>query len=382
MPKPQTPSAAASGTETFSSLQLRGISSLRDTFCSSHHSRDFSFARGAYMRSRVLVVGSIFLLLTPLWTLLDTVMLPQETLNTTMSARLIMVLALLSTLWLARTSLGNYQRARLAAGLLLAIPAAFYAVVLFSLGVGTPHSLIGYSFIPYMLTVMLGIFPLTLLESGVAGLALLALQAGSQWVSGSWLTPQGFQESWLLAALLFITLSANYFSLGLLLRLYREATHDSLTGLLNRGALHQSVSQLRTRRPPPALTLLMMDLDHFKRINDTYGHSVGDQVLRQFADILRQQLDRNDFKARYGGEEFAAVLSNRSKAQAMAIAEDIRQRAERTMVTDYEGNQFSFTVSIGVASFGTDESLEDVARRADDRLYAAKQRERNCVVGD
>lgn len=382
MPKSPSTAPPQAGAETFSSLQLRGISSLRDTFCSHHHSRDFSFARGAYMRSRVLVVGSIFLLLTPLWTLLDTVMLPPDIQPATFTARLVMVLALLLTLWLARTSLGSYQRARLAAGLLLGIPAMFYAVVLHSLGVGTAHSLIGYSFIPYMLTVMLSIFPLTLLESGIAGLALLALQAGSQWVSGSWLTPQGFQESWLLAALLFITLSANYFSLGLLLRLYREATHDSLTGLLNRGALHQSVTQLRTRRPPPALTLLMMDLDYFKRINDTYGHSVGDQVLRQFADILRQQLDKNDFKARYGGEEFVAVLNNRSKAQAMEIAEGIRQQAERTMVTDHEGNSFNFTVSVGVASFGEDEPLEAVARRADERLYAAKQRARNCVVGD
>src|SRR5690606_24615515 len=172
------------------------------------------------------------------------------------------------------------------------------------------------------------------------------------------------------------------FSLGLLLRLYREATHDPLSGLLNRGALQQSVNQLRNRKPAPTLTLLMMDLDHFKRINDTHGHSVGDQVLRQFADILRQNLDKNDFKARYGGEEFAAVLSNRGKTQAMAIAEGIRKQAERTVVTDYEGNRFNFTVSIGVASFGNDEALEDVARRADERLYAAKQRARNCVVGD
>ncbi len=166
-----------------------------------------------------------------------------------------------------------------------------------------------------------------------------------------------------------------------MLRLYREATHDPLTGLLNRGALIQSLAQVRRANPEQPMSLLMMDLDYFKRINDQYGHSVGDMVLRQFAQLLRQTVGRVDLVARYGGEEFVAVLTNHSKEKAIALAEDLRKRVETTSVTSHDGEQLNFTVSIGVATLHADEAFDSAARRADDRLYEAKKTSRNCVVG-
>ena len=356
------------------------ISSLFDTLTSRSHSRDFAYARGDYLRNRVIVVGVVFLALLPFWTLIDRFMLPAASLSAALVARLAMLAALLLIILLAHHSKARFQLARLSAGLLLSMPALFYALVLSTLS-GGETSLIGYSFIPYMLVAMLAIFPFTLMESAILGLALIVLQAYAQHVTGMLWSAASIQAIWLLAALLVISITANYFQLGLMLRLYREATHDPLTGLLNRGALSQAMEQYGLRESSSPRALLMMDLDHFKRINDGHGHTFGDDVLRNFAGILRQSLRSTDLAARYGGEEFVAVLTDTDKQTALEIAERIRARTEASSLTDYEGNPVSYTVSIGVASFQPDDSFHTVAVRADNRLYEAKKLSRNCVVG-
>ncbi|HUH58912.1 MAG TPA: diguanylate cyclase [Candidimonas sp.] len=372
--QPESPSGA------FAGIKAVGISSIQDTLSCRRHSKDFAYARGDYLRSRVLVVGLIFAILTPLWVIMDIAVLPAATLAYTTPGRFFLMAGLLATIWLARCSRARIGRIRISAGLLIALPASFYALVLITLPAGAIDSLVGYSFIPFLLVATLSIFPFTLAESAASGLALLLLHIFSQYVSGSWMTPAGWEDIWLLSALFVVALTANYFHLVLLLRLYREATHDPLTGLLNRGALAHNLQQLATVRPRVPMTLLMLDMDHFKRINDAHGHSVGDQVLRKFASILRQQVRKADFVSRYGGEEFVAVLVGTQKADAAIVAERIRQQAESTHVYNHEGVPVPFTVSIGVASFHDDEPLDDVARRADDRLYEAKKRQRNCVV--
>jgi len=356
-------------------------SSVRDTLSGSRHSRDFAFARAEFIHNRVFTVGLIFLVLSPFWAIIDSLMLPEATQHAAIWGRIAMVAGLAFAVFMARRSPGRIPMARACAGLLIGLPAAFFALVLATLPAGQANDLIGYSFIPYMLIVVLGIFPFTLIESAVFGLALIALQVFALHVSGQWLSMKGIQEIWLLSALLSITLTTNHFHLGMLLRLYREATHDPLTGLLNRGALIQSVSQARRLKDSQPMALLMMDLDHFKRINDERGHSVGDKVLRQFTQLLTQSIKSSDIAARYGGEEFMAVLLNTSKEAAMTIAEQLRQRVESSPVADHEGKLFKITVSIGVATLYPDEPLETAARRADDRLYEAKKISRNCVVG-
>lgn len=360
-------------------LTNKAFALLRDALANRGYSRDFAYVRSEYLRNRTVLVCGLFLLLMPFWTLLDWAMLPREALPYTLAGRVAMALVLGLIMVLTRHSRLQLQRVRLACGLLLATPAAFYALVL----AVTPQgegALIGYSFIPYMLVAMLAIFPFTLLESSALGLMLVALEAYALHAAGSLATSAGLQDLWLLAALLSIALTANYFQLTLMLRLHREATHDPLTGLLNRGALLRSMVQMAARRPAPQAALLMLDLDHFKRINDTHGHMTGDDVLRHFTRQLAQTLRPADIAARYGGEEFIAVLMDADRDAALEIAERIRHRVETTALRDEQGNAIHYTVSIGIAMLKPGDSFEEAVKKADNRLYEAKRQARNRVV--
>jgi diguanylate cyclase (GGDEF) domain len=361
-------------------LKVMSVSLLRDTFSGRSHSNDFAYARGDYLRVRVMVISVLFIGLLPFWAFIDWLMLPREMWLGVGASRALMAGLLVSAYMLARHSRTRLTWSRLSAGIVLATPATFYALILASV---PEHSepLLGYNFIPYMLVAMLAIFPFTLVESAALGTAFLALEAYALHASELLWTGAGAQAVWLLAALLSIAMTANYFQLGLMLRLYREATHDPLTGLLNRGALIRSMKQLTLMEHPPVMYLLMMDLDHFKRINDEHGHAFGDDVLQSFAKILQETLRPQDMAARYGGEEFVAVLFDPDKDTAMHIAEAIRLRAEAAHIDGPRGKPVSYTVSIGVASLEPGDTFERSIVRADTRLYEAKASSRNCVVG-
>jgi two-component system cell cycle response regulator len=166
-------------------------------------------------------------------------------------------------------------------------------------------------------------------------------------------------------------------------RLEALAHTDPLTHLLNRRALTiRLVAELeRVRRYNSPLTMLMIDLDHFKQVNDTYGHLVGDEVLRGIAMILQRSVRSVDMVARYGGEEFVVVLPETGETGAVAFAERIRQRVEQHCFELQRAAPARVTVSIGVSSFPAPhvESAEDLFARADAALYRAKERGRNQV---
>ncbi|NIC04291.1 GGDEF domain-containing protein [Billgrantia bachuensis] len=366
-----------------------GLSALRDTLSSRHHSRDFAFAHARYLRSRVLALGLIFALLSPLWIVVDALVLPSELLWYTLAGRVGLLLGLVGVLALAYFSLERIRRIRFSAGMLLALPAGFYLLVLIMLPAEQVRHLVGYGFIPFLLVAALSVFPFTLLESLVAGLAMLGLLAFTQVIDGSWLTGRGLESVWLLSSLLVVSLAANHFQLSLLLRLYRQATHDSLTGLFNRGALEEHLEKVqawqRDTEGQDSLgsvpcSLLMADLDHFKRINDSYGHSVGDSVLCQFAELLMRQTRRHDCVARYGGEEFVIILVGSGQARAMEIADRIRRAVEKTEFSSHDGQSIPVTTSIGVTRLEQDEPAQEAIKRADEALYRAKREGRNQVM--
>jgi len=160
------------------------------------------------------------------------------------------------------------------------------------------------------------------------------------------------------------------------------AQTDPLTRLCNRRNLFEKLEIELTRcfRGEKPLALIMADIDHFKRINDQYGHQIGDKILVQVADLLRKQLRTYDMAARYGGEEFCLVLPEISLDEAMDVAERIRCKAEAmTFGPPMEKDKLS--ISFGVAAFdGTSEgSIDALIRLADDALYDAKNSGRNRV---
>ena len=166
--------------------------------------------------------------------------------------------------------------------------------------------------------------------------------------------------------------------------LERLASSDSLTELDNRRCFFEKAGAEveRARRYGHRLSLQMLDIDHFKTINDRYGHVAGDRVLMAMGEILRANLRHSDVAARIGGEEFAILLPETSLDDAWAHAERIRQSATRLSVMNGTVS-LSLTVSIGVAELGAgDSSIEPVLMRADSCLYRAKQEGRNRVCVD
>ncbi len=157
---------------------------------------------------------------------------------------------------------------------------------------------------------------------------------------------------------------------------------DELTGVLSRRALMQQLSteMKRCGRYGQVLSLLMLDLDHFKRINDQWGHPAGDQVLKQLAHRLEQLLREVDIIGRYGGEEFTVLLPNTALLQAEQLAQRLCQAAAESRIRLPGGELIQVTLSIGVASSDGDPlSAEALLARADEALYAAKQAGRNRV---
>lgn len=163
------------------------------------------------------------------------------------------------------------------------------------------------------------------------------------------------------------------------------ATTDSLSGLYNRTAFMQLAQQefLQAKRNNEKLSLLMMDLDFFKTINDTFGHAAGDEVIRKMGNIIKTGFRKTDLAGRLGGEEFAVILKNTSLKEAKKVAEKFRDTVSKTKVI-YGKQEITFTVSIGVAAtFGNSDNnsnIEDILKKSDDALYKAKTKGRNCVV--
>lgn len=170
------------------------------------------------------------------------------------------------------------------------------------------------------------------------------------------------------------------------LKAVRESAFvDHLTGLANRRRWDRvagGAAEDRNADPSlPAFSLVLCDLDRFKRINDTFGHNVGDSVIRQFAQTLRLGIKGKDTAARYGGEEFALLLPQTETLGARHVAENIRQAfaAQAFVLTETQERIGSLTASFGVAEHVPGESLEDLAARADAALYRAKKNGRNRV---
>lgn len=157
------------------------------------------------------------------------------------------------------------------------------------------------------------------------------------------------------------------------------ASTDDLTGIMNKRIFNKVSERYfeTAQRDNSSLTLLLLDLDHFKRVNDTYGHQVGDQLLIRFVEVLGPLLRKSDIFARVGGEEFAILLFKTDAEGAFTLAEKIRKEVERLTI-NCQGQDVSVTTSIGIAqNIKTDKTFDEIYARSDKALYKAKEQGRN-----
>ena len=162
---------------------------------------------------------------------------------------------------------------------------------------------------------------------------------------------------------------------------HEKALIDPLTQVFNRNkftlALEAEIAKNAENYQP--LTLIMLDIDWFKKVNDTYGHDVGDEVLIEFANIIKNTIGYNQLLARYGGEEFIIALHHTNPSNALNIAEKCRLAIENIQVNIRDQQTIKVTASFGVDFSSHNKTLEQTIRNADDALYISKQSGRNQV---
>jgi diguanylate cyclase (GGDEF)-like protein len=231
----------------------------------------------------------------------------------------------------------------------------------------------------------------------VPGVLVLLAAYAALWSASEWLGPlsplpplQLAIAHWVNVALVFAMFYglAAYFRAQVLRaerQLLKMATVDPLTGLANRSQFHvRATAELaRSRRERQPLSLMLADVDFFKRINDEFGHDAGDRVLRRLAELMQQALRESDVLARWGGEEFLALLPASDTDQARQVAERVRQAVASVQI-DIGGQLLQVTMSFGVAglepALDAETDLQSATLRADRALYTSKQNGRNRVT--
>jgi diguanylate cyclase (GGDEF)-like protein len=233
-----------------------------------------------------------------------------------------------------------------------------------------------------------GSMPILVLDEGrarAASLLFQPLRAANRTIGALLLTgPKGAFDvrSGRILGLLANQVAATRHHIQLFEREKLQAVRDGLTRLYNRRAFAERLAQARAgeERRGGVFSLLLLDLDHFKKLNDTYGHPAGDAALRNTARILERHCRAGDVPARYGGEEFALILQGADEQGALRLAERVRSTLEKDEIV-FEGARIKVTASIGVAQWPRDgQETEALVAAADRALYAAKQGGRNRVV--
>lgn len=162
--------------------------------------------------------------------------------------------------------------------------------------------------------------------------------------------------------------------------IYRMTILDGLTNVHNKRFLVEFLDRelSRARRHERPLSVAMLDLDHFKTINDTFGHLAGDYVLKKVAEVIAANVRREELLARYGGEEFTIVLPETEIDGAVTFCEKLREQVA-THVFEFDGSEIRVTISIGVAAYSGQDDAMELMKAADEALYAAKEGGRNTV---
>jgi diguanylate cyclase (GGDEF)-like protein len=335
--------------------------------------------------SRVRLIAGLFALLTPLWIVVDIITFPKTIWIGLALGRLVATAAFIAIL-LSLKRLESVTSAHRALALLLLIPTLFFIyshlhLSAFQLDGVQAGFATGYAYLPFVMLAGLSIFPLTLIEGVVFAAPMLLAQAVAAALQVSILSwPTLAAGLWLLALIASVSILAGLSQLALMIVLVREAIRDKMTGCFSRQSGEELLElqfKLAVRSGAP-VAVAFFDLDHFKSVNDVFGHDAGDLVLTRFAENLRGHLRTGDMLIRWGGEEFLLLMPNITGAQADFALQRLRltgfgQRPDNTPVT----------ASIGIAERQSDtaDSWRRLVEIADARMYEAKRTGRDRIVG-
>ncbi len=340
--------------------------------------------RATMVVNRVRLFAFLFAVLTPLWSIVDFIVFPSQLWITLMVMRLLACGAFASLVVHYRPS-GDLFDAYRAMLILFAIPTVFYISSYFVLATYQLTGLsaaiaAGYTFLPFVLLAGLSIFPLTMLENIIIATPILLTQgiAGYYtWGTLNW--PSYAAAFWLLALITGVSTLAGMSQLAFMIALVRQAIRDPLTGVFSRRSGEevldlQSIVSTRSNAP---LAVAFFDVDHFKSVNDQFGHEAGDRVLISTTEHIARSLRRGDMLVRWGGEEFLVIMPNTDIEQALVAVSRARelgfgQRPDGTPVT----------ASIGIAERSIDlvSDWKELVEKADQRMYRAKQSGRDRIV--
>ncbi|WP_371323070.1 GGDEF domain-containing protein [Dechloromonas sp. ZY10] len=335
--------------------------------------------------ARVQLIAALFAVLVPLCSIVDLLVFPSELAWQLVILRIASALLFVALAWPRELSAAHpYRQALLHLLGLLMIPPLFHLFAADALlGAGTTQAqrLVAqlYTYLPTIVLGGLAIFPLTALET--LGLALPVIVTGLLGAtSGQTLSlEQHGGTLWFMSMMLGVAVFSGMSQCHYMATLVLKAMHDPLTGAFTRQSGEEALNllfRLNAMADKP-LTLAFFDLDHFKSINDTWGHEAGDRCLQTLADRIRQGLRRSDLLVRWGGEEFIALLPDTPSDNVEILLRRLRASG---LGTRPDGT--ALTASVGIAASSEDgiTAWEQLVQRADQRMYAAKALGRDGVV--
>lgn len=335
--------------------------------------------------SRVRLIAGLFALLTPLWIVVDVTAFPREVWVPLVIARIAATLAFFLVLLVAQR-MSTMRDAYWALGLLMAVPTSFFMFSYQHMAQFDLHGLqaafsTGYAFLPFVMLAGLSIFPLTLIEALLFVSPLLGMQLVSSYLRLPVLDWPTFAASfWLMILIAGVSTLAGLSQLAFIIVLVREAIRDNMTGCFSRqsGEELMELQFLLSARSGNPLTAVFLDLDHFKQVNDQFGHDAGDKVLIHATESIKRHLRMGDMLTRWGGEEFILIMPNTT---APLACKAIARFRESGFGTRPDGSPI--TASIGVAERMRDGTADwrQLVELADQRMYAAKQAGRDRIVG-
>ena len=357
-------------------------STIGDVVSTSNHSNDFIQTRNQYIVERLKLICLFFAISVPASSLLDFIVFESAQAKLLLVNRLILTCVLIGLYQLIRRSY-TVNMIRLVLTLSFVFPVLFYTGTELSLTQTMAYRDIPLSFTltPCLIIAMLGLFPLTI-SGGIALLSAISLPlAILEYIQFSGNYAAVIDKLWLLVLFGGISLWLQSGQMVMLMKLYRESTIDSLTGLINRRVLMRQVKRIskNSKDTQGSFSVMMFDLDHFKRVNDTYGHMVGDKVLVAVSSLLKRELRNSDVIARFGGEEFLVVMPQLELAQATQVALRVAGAIRKASVMTDKQQEITFTTSIGVTQYSADEPIAQLFKRVDDLLYQAKAQGRDRV---